>query len=1239
MAVELATAYVTLVPSLKGSSKNIAKELSGGEFKAAGEKGGSGIGSAIASGVKKTAKFTMAAAGIAVGAALTGGIRRALSIEDAQAKLEGLGHSSDTVAKIMDNALAAVKGTAFGLGDAAGLAATMAAAGIKPGEQMETTLKRVADSATIAGVDLSDMGLIWGKAAAKGKVNGQIINQMLERQIPILDILGDHYGKTAEEVSKMVSDGEVSFEAFSDAMDAKVGGAALRSGDTTRGAFANMLAAVSRIGEKLISGVFPKIAGVFTGITGLVDKLAPSAEKVGEVVGVAFERIGAAALGVFEILKTGNFSGQIREALGVEEDSALVGGLLTMRDKALGAFSEIRGGMYAMIAGFQDGGHDVTSSGLAGFMESLGLAAKNLWDAVGPVAKDLGPAFLEMMSALSPLKVILDGITPVLPQIATALGQVAAAVGGALAASLPAVAEAFTQVGGALAGAISEALPHLVPLIESVADVIPTLTPALLAVVPLVTSLAMAVLDLVLPLLSSENGVKALVVGLIAWKVAIAGIALAKLIGALGKSTIALAKNTIGWIRNTAAAIASKAQTVAIAALYAGSFLASVARSTAGWVANTASMVANKVAMVASTVASKAAVAAQAAMRVAQLALNAAMRANPIGLIITAITALVAALVWFFTKTEVGKKIIETAWSGIKAAIGFVADWWTQTAWPAIKKGVDVLVAVFKTYQRIVTAVWSAVWGAISKAWNWIRDKVFAAIRTQIAGLRTIFAGFRTVIETVWKGIQSAIRVAWEFIRDRVFSPIRSGVDLVTTGFRTARDGITGAWGAVETALKKGWDFIRDKIFDPINKGVDLVKKGFENAKDGIATAWGAIKEITAKPVNFVLGTVYNDGIRNWWNKIAGALNLDSLKMPEAKLVKFAQGSEDHRAQIAPPGAMRLWAEPETGGEAYIPLAQSKRSRSTAILAKVADRFGYNLTTFAGGGFWDKVGSVGSKLWNGAVDLAGDVWEGAKRAGKFALDFLDDPAKAVTNELGNVVRGLLDKMPGGDFAKMVAQVPIKFVGEFAKSVKSLVTGEKPPPAESTQGGRGMGWQAQVAVAKNLLPWARVTSTYRAGATTAGSGNTSMHALGRAIDLAGGSMAKTFNALDKAYGNRSSELLYSPMGSRQILRGGRRGDTSGVTKDMHYNHVHWAMANGGLLYDQGGWIPHGGVGVNLSGKPEAVLTPDESAALKAGVASGPLVDTMIVRDERAAIEELERMQRRELTRRRITGVPR
>lgn len=55
-------------------------------------------------------------------------------------------------------------------------------------------------------------------------------------------------------------------------------------------------------------------------------------------------------------------------------------------------------------------------------------------------------------------------------------------------------------------------------------------------------------------------------------------------------------------------------------------------------------------------------------------------------------------------------------------------------------------------------------------------------------------------------------------------------------------------------------------------------------------------------------------------------------------------GFHEHRvAQISPAGAYRVWAEDETGGEAYIPLSVAKRPRSLRILDEVAARFGYLL--------------------------------------------------------------------------------------------------------------------------------------------------------------------------------------------------------------------------------------------------------------------------------------------------------
>lgn len=65
-----------------------------------------------------------------------------------------------------------------------------------------------------------------------------------------------------------------------------------------------------------------------------------------------------------------------------------------------------------------------------------------------------------------------------------------------------------------------------------------------------------------------------------------------------------------------------------------------------------------------------------------------------------------------------------------------------------------------------------------------------------------------------------------------------------------------------------------------------------------------------------------------------------SVHLPKGK--RYADGGVEHRvAQIAPAGAWRVWAEEETGGEAYVPLAAHKRARSLAIMHDVAARFGH----------------------------------------------------------------------------------------------------------------------------------------------------------------------------------------------------------------------------------------------------------------------------------------------------------
>ena len=293
MAVEIADAYVALYVKMPGVKDDITKAL-GGAGKDV-EKAGEGMGSRLMDGMNTIGKVGAVALGGAlaagVGTALVKGFQRLDTIDQATAKLTGLGHSAESVDQIMNNALASVKGTAFGMGEAATTAAGAVAAGIKPGAELERTLKLVADASTIAGTDMGSMGAIFNKVASSNKVQMDTINQLHDAGVPALSLLADQMGVTAEEASKMASKGEIDFATFQAAIESGMGGAALASGETFSGAMDNVMASLGRMGEGLLKGIFPDMKD---GLGGLLEAMAPLEEvarEVGEGIKAAFDWI------------------------------------------------------------------------------------------------------------------------------------------------------------------------------------------------------------------------------------------------------------------------------------------------------------------------------------------------------------------------------------------------------------------------------------------------------------------------------------------------------------------------------------------------------------------------------------------------------------------------------------------------------------------------------------------------------------------------------------------------------------------------------------------------------------------------------------------------------------------------------------------------------------------------------------------------------------------------------------
>ena len=442
MAVELAVAYISLVAETDKLAPSIMKGTSG--LNSTLEKRGGSLGGSLMKGIGGAAVGTAAvvAGGVVatLGAALVKGFGRLNSLDQASAKLRGLGNDAEAVEQVMSNALASVKGTAFGLDEAATTAANAVAAGVQPGADLGRYLGIIADTAAVAGVGLDDVGRVMNNVTTVGAAYNDSLQILAQKGLPIYTWLAEAAGTSEAAIKELASQGQISSEQLRSALESNVGGAALATGETFQGAMANMNASLGRIGANFLSPVFEQLAPTITAIT---DAMGPLETIAGD--------------------------------LGTKFGEFLVPLLETFRDMLAGGFD---------FTPFLE---------LAGFLSPIGLAFQVLQ-----------PVLPQVMAMLSQVATVIGGalgtvLTAVLPILTSLVGIFAEFLAVVLPPLMPLITLLATTIGQLLVAV----LPLLEPLLGLVGAILPQLAEFLGLLIPIIVQVVSAIADLMIPIVDT----------------------------------------------------------------------------------------------------------------------------------------------------------------------------------------------------------------------------------------------------------------------------------------------------------------------------------------------------------------------------------------------------------------------------------------------------------------------------------------------------------------------------------------------------------------------------------------------------------------------------------------------------------------------------------------------------------------------------------------------------------------
>ena len=282
---------------------------------------------------------------------------------------------------------------------------------------------------------------------------------------------------------------------------------------------------------------------------------------------------------------------------------------------------------------------------------------------------------------------------------------------------------------------------------------------------------------------------------------------------------------------------------------------------------------------------------------------------------------------------------------------------------------------------------WGESWNRRRWAATGAMDEVKGIVPATVAGVsadtNTIVANGESAFAQSWLNRKTSAQNEMGGMRDTVPPVVAEAGDTVNRYLTERYPEFEGQWGdRNRTSVEQMNALLRDAP-PPVRAAMDLINEHSrstmptwaESMAERNRSAWGAMDQTRREvpPLAYAAGVGMKDMlwaslgafkgvVGDYQSSLVNGISTVSLAargstggiaggasaIPKANggIVEFfAQGGmkEKHKAQIARAGDWRVWAEPETGGEAYIPLAQGKRQRSTAILAEVARRFGMSL--------------------------------------------------------------------------------------------------------------------------------------------------------------------------------------------------------------------------------------------------------------------------------------------------------
>lgn len=313
-----------------------------------------------------------------------------------------------------------------------------------------------------------------------------------------------------------------------------------------------------------------------------------------------------------------------------------------------------------------------------------------------------------------------------------------------------------------------------------------------------------------------------------------------------------------------------------------------------------------------------------AAGSVAQWAMNAAMAANPVGLVVIAIAALIAILVLLIMNWDAVVAWVTEVWGGFVGWLGEtlnnIGTWWSEVwggivafftelweglvAW-AMQMALNFYVGFMQTFNNVRSffeGLWNGIVSFFTGIWNGIIDFITGVLLGYITFWMSTWNNVRNFFTSLWTGVVSFFEGVWNGIVSFITGIIAGIVAYFTSSFGQIRSFLASVWSGISSTVSSVWNGIVSFLTGLVNGIVSFFTSSFNRVSSFLSGIWSGIGNVIRDTWNGVMSFLggipdkimgFFSGIGSWlWNAGRDLINglLDGIRSLAGTIGNFFLG-------------------------------------------------------------------------------------------------------------------------------------------------------------------------------------------------------------------------------------------------------------------------------------------------------------------------------------------------------------